>query len=222
MGSLINSLKKFLSNKNTVTILGVILGVIVLYVGYNYRVNSSIQTISVYYVKKAVPSNTQLTEDMIGRTTVNKSLTKTYKTLVTNLSQIKDKSGAFYYVNFDHSLPQGALLSTDDLISKADKTDEKLYKNLKDGQTIFKIDVDLNDTQGNSITGGNSIDIWIRGKDDQGKVINTPFIEIMNILSLSQVKIMGNGLETSTTTSNSPFVNSLTLILLTNLHEGKQ
>lgn len=184
MGSLVNSLKKFLSNKNTVTILGVILGVIVLYVGYNYRVNSSIQTISVYYVKKAVPSNTQLTEDNIGRTTVIKSLTKTYKTLVTNLSQIKDKSGAFYYVNYDHSLTEGALLSTDDLIPKADKADEKLYKNLKEGQTIFKINVDLDTTEGNSIAGGNSIDIIIRGKDDQGRIINDTFIENVKVIDV--------------------------------------
>jgi len=184
MGNLVNSLKKFLSNKNTVTILGVIAGVIVLYVGYNYRVNSSIQTISVYYVKKAVPSNTQLTEDMIGRTTVNRSLTKIYKGLVTNLSQIKDKSGAFYFVNYDHSLTEGALLSTSDLIPKADKADEKLYKNLKAGQTIFKIDVDLNTTQGNSITGGNAIDIWVQGKDEQGRIIVAKFIENVKVIDV--------------------------------------
>ena len=35
MGNLNNGLKKFLSNKNTVTVVGVVIAVLVLYIGYN-------------------------------------------------------------------------------------------------------------------------------------------------------------------------------------------
>ena len=49
MGNLVGSLKKFLANKNTVTILAVIAGVIVLWAFYNYRVNQAISTIKVPY-----------------------------------------------------------------------------------------------------------------------------------------------------------------------------
>ena len=47
MGNIMVPLKKFLSNKNTITILGVLIGVVVLYVGYNWRVTKSIQPVSV-------------------------------------------------------------------------------------------------------------------------------------------------------------------------------
>ena len=39
MGNIMISIKRFLGNKNTVTILGVIIGIAVLYFGYNIRVN---------------------------------------------------------------------------------------------------------------------------------------------------------------------------------------
>ena len=38
MGNLSFKLKKFLQNKNTVTIIGTVLIVAILYIGYNYRI----------------------------------------------------------------------------------------------------------------------------------------------------------------------------------------
>lgn len=37
--NLSSSLKKFVSNKNTITIIGVVLCIIILYWGYNFRIN---------------------------------------------------------------------------------------------------------------------------------------------------------------------------------------
>ena len=52
MGNIVTTFKRFLSNKNTVTIIGVMLGIVVLYVGYNYRVNHAIETVSIHYAKQ--------------------------------------------------------------------------------------------------------------------------------------------------------------------------
>lgn len=188
MGNLLNTLKKFIANKNTVTIIGVLAGVLVLYFGYNYRINQSVATIQVYYVKQAVDSNTQLTEDMIGKVTVNAKITNTYKNLVTNLSQIKDDAEEFYYVNFDHSLTEGQLLCTSDLIAKSEKADQKLYKNLKEGYRIHSISVNMDSTQGNSIAPGNSINVYLSGKDESGKVIYAPFIENIEVIDVVDSK----------------------------------
>lgn len=184
MGNLLNTLKGFLANKNTVTILGVLAGVVVLYLGYNYRINQSIATIQVYYVTEAVGSNTQLSEENLKLVTINASLNKTYKNLVTNLNQVKDSNGEFFYVNFDHSLTAGSLLCTDDLVAKADKADEKLYKNLQKGERIHEIAVTIDSTQGNSISPGNSIDIYLSGTDESGKVIYAPFIENIKVVDV--------------------------------------
>ena len=48
MGNIVATLKKFLENKNTVTILAVLAGIIILWYFYNYRVDQAITTIQRY------------------------------------------------------------------------------------------------------------------------------------------------------------------------------
>ena len=49
MGNIGETIKRFVGNKNTVTILAVIAGVIVLWYFYNYRVDQAITTQSIPY-----------------------------------------------------------------------------------------------------------------------------------------------------------------------------
>lgn len=159
MGNLITTLKKFLSNKNTVTILGVFLGIIVLYVGYNWRVNEKVKFISVLYAKEEIGSNTQITPEMVGTIKVNSELIKNSPNIVQGFGQITDKDGEFFFVNFDSTIPKGGILYKDSLISKGDKPDSKLEK-VPDGYRYFYFEVDLASTLGNAISPGASIDIY--------------------------------------------------------------
>ena len=52
MGNLQNSLKRFLTNKNTVTFLGVLVGIVVLFFGYQYYVNVATSWICVAVAKE--------------------------------------------------------------------------------------------------------------------------------------------------------------------------
>ena len=47
MNNVKTAIRRFFTNKNTVTIIGVLLGIVILYVGYNYRINSQINPTSV-------------------------------------------------------------------------------------------------------------------------------------------------------------------------------
>ena len=49
MNNLIVGIKKFFTNRNTVTVVGVVLAIIVLYVGYNMRINQAITPVTVPY-----------------------------------------------------------------------------------------------------------------------------------------------------------------------------
>ena len=66
MNNLSNSLKKFVSNKNTVTILGVILAIVILYVGYNYRINQRVTLTRIPYANQTIQPRTQITSAMIS------------------------------------------------------------------------------------------------------------------------------------------------------------
>ena len=71
--NLSSSMKKFLGNKNTVTILGVVLCIIILYVGYNYRINQKVTLVRVPYANQTIQPKTLITEEMIGKTSVPQS-----------------------------------------------------------------------------------------------------------------------------------------------------
>ena len=61
-----DSFKKFLSNKNTVTIMGVILCVIILFIGYYYRISQKVALTRVPYANQEIKPKTKITASMIN------------------------------------------------------------------------------------------------------------------------------------------------------------
>lgn len=177
MGNLINTIKKFISNKNTVTILGVILGIVVLYVGYNWRVNEKVKFVSVLYAKEEIGSNTQITSDMIGTININSELLKNSPNIIQNIRQITDSNGELFFVNFDSTVPKGSLLYSDALVSKDEKADSKLEK-VPDGFRYFYFEVDLASTLGNAIAPDSSIDIYAYIDSNQTKMFGKLYTNI--------------------------------------------
>ena len=66
MGNIVTTIKRFISNKNTITILGVLLGIVVLYFGYNYRVDQAIDTVMVPFAKQTITATSEITQEMIS------------------------------------------------------------------------------------------------------------------------------------------------------------
>ena len=62
------NLKKFLQNKNTVTILGVLACLVILYIGYTSRINSQTKLVDVYYANQTIQPKTKITDEMISKT----------------------------------------------------------------------------------------------------------------------------------------------------------
>lgn len=73
MNNLKASMKKLLGNKNTVTILGVILCLVILAIGYNYRINSKVELVQVPYAVETIQPRTYIKDSMVGIMNVPKS-----------------------------------------------------------------------------------------------------------------------------------------------------
>ena len=58
-------LNKFLRNKNTVTILGIILIVFLLFIGFNVTINQTVNPVSIPVAKVKIPAQTKITGDML-------------------------------------------------------------------------------------------------------------------------------------------------------------
>ena len=65
-----DTLKRFLANKNTVTLIAIIVMVVVLYLFYNWRVKQAVSTTTVCYAAETIPARTLITDDMVSERTV--------------------------------------------------------------------------------------------------------------------------------------------------------
>ena len=65
MNNFMRNLKKFFTNKNTVTILGVIAIVAILYFGYTYQINKQVKPTRVPVANTTIQPRTKITTEMI-------------------------------------------------------------------------------------------------------------------------------------------------------------
>lgn len=170
------SFKKFISNKNTVTILGVILGVIVLWYFYQKQVNTAINPITVPYAKVEIGATEEITEDKIGYVEVNSKLLKTSNILTTK-SAVVGK-----YVTTGTSIPAGGLFVSSQVVTK-DAIPNTILENIPKGYTLFSLAVNNHTTFANSIYPGDRIDLYIK-TTDSNRTVYGKLIESIEVLAV--------------------------------------
>jgi hypothetical protein len=196
MGNIVTTIKRFLGNKNTVTIIGVIAGILVLYVGYNYRVKQATTPVTVPYAKQEISSRTLITSDMIGYMEVSSSVVKASGNMITNASDLID-----HYVAYGTTIPANSMFYSSQILT-SDELPDSAFANIPDGYTIYSLSVDLHTTYGNSIYPGNYIDLYFKGVDDTGKVMFGKFIESIEVLAVKDSS--GNPVFETTVESRTP------------------
>ena len=154
MGNLTTGIKKFLQNKNTVTVLGVVLAIVVLYVAYTARIKSSINPVTVPYAAEKIASGTQITKSMVSTREVPPSMLE--GDVITNVSEIIDK-----YSAADTVIPEGSLFYKSAVVEKEQLPDNIILEYPK-GYVLYNLAVDTNSTYGNSVYPGNYIDIYFK------------------------------------------------------------
>ena len=177
-------LKRFIGNKNTVTILGILACIATLIIGYNYRVQSAIDPINVPYAKQNIPTRTLITSNMVGKIKISKTYTKNAGNLVLSEKNVVNK-----YVSYKTSIPKNSLFYTEQLIEAEDMPDAA-FANIEDGYTIFSLDVKDKETYFNSIRAGDYIDIYAKAvdKEDESKAVFAKLVESIRVLAVKDKK----------------------------------
>lgn len=155
MNNLSASLKKFMGNKNTVTILGIVLCVIILIIGYNRTINSKIKLTQVPYALQTIQPKQQITADMVGIMSVPEAFIKVgdyYR----STEQIVGK-----YSNYNTMISKGSLFYKDLLTSEKYLPDSYRY-DVPAGSTVINYPVNISTTYANSIMPGNYINIYFK------------------------------------------------------------
>lgn len=196
MNSLLVGVKKFFKNKNTVTILALILCLGMLYYVYNWRIEKKTQPVMVPYAKQAIGPRTYISEDMISTKKVPGGIVT--GEVILSTSEIVGK-----YVNKDAVVPINGLFYRSAVVNW-DEISDTVYSDIPDGHTIVYLSVNQNTTYGNSIYPGNYIDLYYKNVDanDASKIMLGKFIESIRVLAVTDGS--GNNVFETNGTPGSP------------------
>jgi len=176
MNNLKASMKKFLGNKNTVTILGIILCLVILFIGYNARINAKVELVQVPYAKETIQPRTYITESMIGTMNVPKSfLVGNY---YSNVNTIIGK-----YSNYNTIIAEGSLFYSD-LVVTAEELPDSAFQDVPEGYTVIIYPVDIYTTYANSMAPGSIINIYYKSLNDSEEVMFGKFVSNIEILDV--------------------------------------
>ena len=181
MGNILVKFKRFLSNKNTVTILCVLGGILVLYIGYNWRVTSATEPVRIPYAKNTLSSRHVITADDIGYMEVANTVVSKMKNVVRNSGQLIGKE-----VTYGNVVQENSFFFQGDVEDPStNQGTSALLSNIEDGYTLVYLDVNLHTTFGNAIYPGNYIDLWFEGTDGNRRFIYGKFIQSIRVLDVT-------------------------------------
>ena len=182
MNNVSTGLKKFLSNKNTVTILGVLLMVVVIYIGYNWRVSVATNPIQVPYAIKTISAGTQITDDQVGTIEVPPAM------LVGDV--IRDKQLVIgKYAMADTVIPEGSLFYSR-AVCEEEQLPASIILKYPKGYVLYYMPVNMETTYSNSIYPNNYIDVYLKAdiKDESGKSTKVTFGKLLENIKVLAVR----------------------------------
>ncbi len=176
MNNLKASMKKFFGNKNTVTIIGVILCLLILYIGYNARISSQVKLVQVPYAAETIQPRTYITSAMVGTMNVPESF------LVGNYYSNKN-SIVGKYSNYNTIIAKGSLFYTD-LVVDEDELPDSAFSDVPEGYTVIIYPVDIYTTYANSMAPGSYINIYYKSLNDNDEVMFGKFVSNIEVLDV--------------------------------------
>ncbi|NLL44299.1 MAG: Flp pilus assembly protein CpaB [Mollicutes bacterium] len=173
----IMALKRFIKNKNTVTILGLFAIVGILYWGYNYQINKQVNPIrNIPVAKVTIQPRTLITADMIEYVDIPPILMR--ERIILSESRIIGK-----YSNYNTVIPAGSLFYEDVVVDREDLPDASFVK-VKEGDVVYNFPVTMESTYGNSIFPGNKIDIYMKAENSVGQIMVGKLIENIEVIDV--------------------------------------
>ena len=170
--------KKFVINRTTVTILGIVAGVAVLVGFYMYRVNNAINPTRVPIATREISPTEEIKAGDIEMVNISSSFLSDAD-IITSTSELIGK-----YVTTGTSIPKGGLFYGNQVVEKEDLPNA-VFEEIPDGYTIYQLPVNETTTYANSIYPGDRIDLWIKSTDPTtGKVIFGEFISSIEVLAV--------------------------------------
>lgn len=177
MNNFIIAAKRFLQNKNTVTILGVLVIILILFFGYRYQINKMVNPVSnIPVAAETIQPKTKITSDMIQYIDVAPIVLQ--ENVIRNKNQIIGK-----YSNYNTTIPQGSMFYVDVVVNE-DELPDSAFVELAEGEVPYNFPVTMETTYGNSIYPDNYIDIYMKALNEDGQLMVGKLIENVKVLAV--------------------------------------
>lgn len=170
------TLKKFITNKNTVTVIGVILIVLLLYWGYSSTVKKSVDPINVPVAATRLTSGHKITYDDIAYKKVSKVVLD--ENVITHSDEIVGN-----FVTISVTIPQGSMFYGEWLVNE-ENVPGKWIENVDfaNGEEAYYFSTDAIQTLGNSVLPDSYIDIYMKAEDENGNIMVGKLLENIKVL----------------------------------------
>ena len=176
MNSVSVTIQRLFKNKNTVTIIGVVAILALLYFGYSTTVSKAVSPVSVPVAVTTIQPRTLITEDMV--TTVDIAANAVSDDVIQNQNSIIGK-----YSNVNSVIPEGSMFYSALLTTAEELPDSSFVKVAKD-EVPYNFPVTMDSTYGNSIYPGNLIDIYMKAENADGQVMVGRLVENIEVLAV--------------------------------------
>ena len=87
-------------------------------------------------------------------------------------------------VAYGNTIQANSFFFTDD-VKDSSQNNYEVLANIEEGYSPINLNVNLHSTFGNAIYPGNYIDLWFRGKDEDGKFMYGKFIRSIKVLDVT-------------------------------------
>lgn len=171
------AIRRFFQNKNTVTVIGVILILVVLFVGYKLQIKKAVDPVA------GIPVATQTIQP---RTLIENDMVSTIQVAPVVLSDnvIRTKQAVVgKYTAVNTVVPEGSMFYKNTVVTK-DELPDAAFVDIEKGQIPYNFPVTMASTYGNSIYPGNYIDIYMKSMNENGELMVGRLIENVKVLAV--------------------------------------
>lgn len=195
MNNLIIAARRFFQNKNTVTILGVIAVILILFFGYRYQIKKQVNPVkNIPIAAETIQPRTLITKDMIEYIDVAPIVLQSNVYRVSG--QVIGK-----YTNYNTVIPAGSMFYHEAVVTESQLPDSAFVE-VEEGQVPYNFAVNMETTYGNSIYPGNYIDIYMKALNENGQLMVGKLVENVKVLAVKDSQ--GRNVFENTTESRTP------------------
>lgn len=177
MNNVIIAAKRFLQNKNTVTILGVIVIILILFFGYRYQIEKMVSPVSgIPVASQTIQPRTKITSDMIEYIDVAPIVLQS--NVIRNSAAVIGK-----YTAVNTVIPKGSLFYTGVVVNESELPDAAFVE-VGENEVPYNFPINMESSYANSLYPGNYIDIYMKAINENGQLMVGKLVENIKVLAV--------------------------------------